>query len=201
MGAVKQLSPRPRLSKDFVLEVKRTRLMEATAQVVSEKGIDGAEVTDLIRKAGVARKTIYDIFSSKDDCLEQTLSWIGERVHQRVGEGLKARAIGNRARVRHGLSALLDFVAEHPDQARFYLLHGPTVSLSIFETAQGSFASLLEPFDVDESARAMVVGGIAEALRHQLSEQPEADPRLLLNGFTDFTTYYVGDSTPVPVAA
>jgi len=201
MGTATAISPRPRLSNDFVVEMKRTRIMESAARVAYEVGIEGAKLSILVREASVARKTFYEIFDGKDDCMEQTLSWVGERAHHAMVEAQAARAIGHTARVRHALDALLGFVAEHPSLAGFYLLHGPTVNLSTFEAAQESFGKLLAPLDFEEPGRELIVGGIAQVLRHHFLKNPEADPRLLKAGLTDFIASFVADSAPQAVAA
>lgn len=163
---------RPRLSKDFILEQKRLRIMEAAARLVSEKGIDGTKVNDLTLGAGVARLTFYEIFVGKDDCLEQTLVWIGNSARLQV---LKASG----KRLAAYPSALLDFVAEHRDQASFYLLHGPSISLPVFEAEQDAFARFL-------GTREMVVGGVAHVLRAHLFKRGDQDPRLLLDDLSAF---------------
>lgn len=176
----------PTLSKEFILDGKRTRVMEAAARSVCERGIHESKISVLVRAAGVARKTFYECFTGKDDCLQQTLCWVGELAHQRIVDAQSARAIGDSARTRHGLAALLDFVAEQPDLARFYLVYGPAVSLSIFEEAQGYFGELLEPLGIEQPFRALLTGSIAETLRRQLVKDPAADPRLQLKALTDF---------------
>ncbi len=199
MPAVKKKSKRPQISKDFILEMKRTRIMDAASRVVCEKGIAGAKVADLTRVGGIGRKTFYEIFDGKDDCLQQTLSWIGERAHRHVVERLADRmAIGDRGRVRNGIDALLDFIAAELDPSRFYLLYGPSVSFPIFEAAQDSLGALLP---LDQTTRTMVVGGLTQRLRGRFVAQPDADPRLLLNGLTDFVLSFEFDAAPRAVAA
>lgn len=174
---------RPVLSKDFVLEGKRIRIMEATARVVSEQGIEGAKVIHLTKAAGVARKTFYESFDGKDDCLEQTLCWVGKSVRREACESV----------VRPGLAAVLDYASAHADRAIFYLLHGPAVSLDIYEAEQDAFADLL---DLEPASAQMVVGGISWTLRRSLTERPTDDPRELLDCFAGLIRDASRASTP-----
>jgi AcrR family transcriptional regulator len=179
---------RPRLSNNFVLERKRVRILEVAAKLVSEKGVDGTKLSDLTRSAGISRLTFYEIFDGKNDCLEQTLSWIGAAVRRQMVDALANTPSDLDALARHGLAALLDFVAERPDQAYFYLLFGPAVSLAIFEAEQKSFSRLLErSLVLDELSQAMVVGGVAWTLRLQLLKRSDQNPRLLLDGLSVLT--------------
>jgi AcrR family transcriptional regulator len=182
----------PTLSKDFILDGKRTRIMETAARAACERGIDGAKVSVLVREAGVARKTFYEIFTGKDDCLQQTLFWVAEAAHGAIVEAGEARAIGRAAHVRHALAALSDFIAEQPDLARFYVVLGPSISLPIFGEVQSYFAELLEPLGMEQTTRAMVVGGITESLRRHFLNGSSSDSRLQLKGHVDFVLLGAG---------
>jgi AcrR family transcriptional regulator len=56
------------LPKDVVLISQRSRLIEATAHCVAEKGYADTSVADIIRRAGVSRTTFYQQFKDKEDC-------------------------------------------------------------------------------------------------------------------------------------
>lgn len=183
---------RPTLSQDFILNAKRIRIMETAARLACEKGIDGIKISVLPREAGVSKETFYDIFTGKDDCLQQTLSWVAEAAHRKIIEARVDYATGQAAHVRHALSGLLEFVAEHPDLARFYVLQGPSVSLPIFDETQAYFAELLEPLGMEGSARAGVVGGITQGLRRHFLSGSSADPRLKLEDLVAFVLLCAG---------
>jgi AcrR family transcriptional regulator len=178
---------RPRLSHDFLLAGKQTRIMDAAARLVSEKGVEGTRVEHLVRGGSVGRKTFYEIFVGKDECLKQTLSWVGTSARDHIVE-----ASGKESTPR--LSALLDFVADHRDRAFFYLLYGPSISLTIFEAEQDAFARLF-------GARELVVGGVAHMLRAHLFKRSEQDPRLLLDGLGAFIAAAPSDDPDARLAA
>ena len=47
----------------------RLRLMHAMATAVAEKGYAGVTIADVVARAGVSKRTFYEHFSSKQDCL------------------------------------------------------------------------------------------------------------------------------------
>jgi AcrR family transcriptional regulator len=56
-------------SPDTALEHEhRRRLLIAMAAVTSDKSFASATIADLVREAGVSKRSFYEHFSSKDDC-------------------------------------------------------------------------------------------------------------------------------------
>jgi AcrR family transcriptional regulator len=47
----------------------RTRLLEGMAQAVAEKGYADTTIADIVREASVSRRTFYEHFASKAECL------------------------------------------------------------------------------------------------------------------------------------
>lgn len=46
----------------------RSRLLEATAHAVAAKGYADTTIADIVREAGVSRRTFYEYFSTKAEC-------------------------------------------------------------------------------------------------------------------------------------
>ena len=66
MGA--QVKPtRPELPREFVAVRKRRRMMDAMAELSAEQGYEATKIADIVRRAGVARKTLYDNFDGKEE--------------------------------------------------------------------------------------------------------------------------------------
>lgn len=59
---------RHQLTRDAVLNSQRGRMLEAIATAVAEKGYAATTVADIIRVAGVSRRTFYEHFADKEDC-------------------------------------------------------------------------------------------------------------------------------------
>ena len=56
------------LDRDVVEASQRTRLLEAVGRAVAERGYAAATIDDVVRRAGVSKKTFYDHFADKQDC-------------------------------------------------------------------------------------------------------------------------------------
>lgn len=174
---------RPRIDRRYVLGLKRVRIMEGTCRAVAEHGVDGAKLADLVREGGVGTRTFYEIFTGTDDCFEQTLSWISGSVQHDALEAINDSGEGVEAVTRSAIAAVLQFVADHPERARFYLIDGPRISLAIFDAEQEAIGG----FFVGERKTAdMVAGGITWALRQHLLERRDEDPRDLLEDLVAF---------------
>lgn len=56
------------LSRQFVLENQRERILQAMVDTVAQRGYGQVAVADVIKAAGVSRRTFYENFKSKEDC-------------------------------------------------------------------------------------------------------------------------------------
>ncbi len=75
------------------------------------RGYRAVTVADIVRRAGIARNTFYDNFSSKEDCFLATQDYAVEESLARVVEAA-ADADGWEALTVAGLGAFLKYVAE-----------------------------------------------------------------------------------------
>lgn len=92
-------------------QLQRARMLLGMAQAVRELGPGQASVSDIVARAGVSRRTFYEEFSGREDCLlaaiEEALRRAAERVipaYRAQGEWLEA--------IRAGLIELLAFLDE-----------------------------------------------------------------------------------------
>ncbi|AOS79814.1 MULTISPECIES: TetR/AcrR family transcriptional regulator [Hydrogenophaga] len=60
--------PRPDASALATAESHDTRLLRALAVVAGEKGLAATTVSDVVREAGVSKRSFYEHFSDKDAC-------------------------------------------------------------------------------------------------------------------------------------
>ena len=86
---------RPALSREFVAGHKRRRIMDAIAELTAEQGYDATKIGDIVRRAGVARKTLYDNFEGKEEVFLSAFDTA-------VDEALRA----DRSRLRRGRGRL-----------------------------------------------------------------------------------------------
>src|ERR1044072_7856553 len=90
-----QLKPtRPVLPREFVAVRKRRRIMDAMAELTAEQGYEATKIAGVVRRAGVARKALYDNFEGKeefflaafDSAIEEMTETIGKACDEAGGE-------------------------------------------------------------------------------------------------------------------
>jgi AcrR family transcriptional regulator len=105
------------LPREHVTEIQRVRILNAMAEVASERGAGAASVAHIVARAGVSRRTFYDLFDDREDCF---LAAFEEAVAQAARTVIPAYDGQTRwrERIRAGLLALLVFCEEEPALAR-----------------------------------------------------------------------------------
>jgi AcrR family transcriptional regulator len=100
------------------VEIQRSRLLAAAAGVVDERGYAHTTVAHMTERARVSRRTFYDLFDDREDCL---LAVFEDAIGLARREVLTAADMAGsewRARVRAGLWAILSFLDREPVLAR-----------------------------------------------------------------------------------
>ena len=109
------------LDRELVAASQRTRLLEAVGRAVSEKGYGGATIDDIVRGAGVSKKTFYEHFRDKEDCFLAAYEAAADELFERVREAHRCQATWLE-RTREGLNAYLHWLAAEPALARVFLI-------------------------------------------------------------------------------
>jgi AcrR family transcriptional regulator len=135
-------SPRPALPREFIALHKQRRIMDALAELTAEQGYEATKISDIVKRAGVARKTLYDNFEGKEEVFLAAFDAARDEVMRRVEEG-GADANGDwQERIEGGLAAFLGFVAEQPTVARMCMIE----ALSATPTTTKRYEDALEAF-------------------------------------------------------
>ncbi|HEV3071704.1 MAG TPA: TetR family transcriptional regulator [Solirubrobacteraceae bacterium] len=121
-GARKRSGQEP-VAPNRVAEIQRQRIIGAMAEVAAEKGAANVTVAHIVARAGISRRTFYEIFEDREACLLAALEEaIGQAAATVVpayrGGGRPDFGAGWRERVRAGLAALLTFLEEEPGLGR-----------------------------------------------------------------------------------
>jgi AcrR family transcriptional regulator len=145
-STTRPLPGRQQLSREFIAQHQRARIITALAQESSEQGYQQVTVADIVSRAGIARNTFYENFRSKEDCFLATQEFAMTAALKRVVEA--AGAFDSWAeRVRAGLTAFLEYVAEEPALARTCMVEalsaGPA-AVERYEKSQQAFVSLFK---------------------------------------------------------
>lgn len=69
-------------------KVSKQNILEATAKVIAEKGLDKTSVDDIIKEAGVSKGSIYFHFKNKDDLLIAGIKYSAEIRITQIKEAL-----------------------------------------------------------------------------------------------------------------
>jgi AcrR family transcriptional regulator len=105
------------LPREHVTEIQRVRILTAMAEVAAERGAGAASVAHIVSRAGVSRRTFYDLFADREDCFLAAFDEAVARAAVTVLAAYRGDARW-RERVRGALLALLVFFEEEPALAR-----------------------------------------------------------------------------------
>src|SRR5919106_1114372 len=102
------------LDRDVVTASQRTRLLEAVGRAVAERGYGAATIDDVVRGAGVSKKTFYEHFADKQDCFLAAYEAASEELRDRYAELMRERRVDGQPRlpveVFHAVVAAVDDV-------------------------------------------------------------------------------------------
>ncbi len=116
----------------YVVEMQRRRLLTAAIELASEKGVQAMTVASVSQRAGVSRKTFYDLFADRESCLLSTFEEAVARAAQAVRPAFEAEGCW-RARMRGGLLALLCFMDEEPALAKLLVVEALSAGPRVIE--------------------------------------------------------------------
>jgi AcrR family transcriptional regulator len=109
-AAPKGLTPaRNGFGRERVVEIQRARILAAMTEVCIERGAGGVTVARLVERAGVSRRTFYEVFEDREECF---LAAFDEGVARASGYVLDVYdpEAGWAERLRMALTALLEFL-------------------------------------------------------------------------------------------
>ena len=118
------------LSREFVTQNQRERLIAGSIAAVSAQGFRETTVTEISAAAGVSRRTFYAYFQTKDEAFLATFDLLEEHLCDAV-EAATDRSWT--AQVRARVAALLGSLAENPDLVRFALAAPPAAGGAVME--------------------------------------------------------------------
>jgi len=183
-------SMRPELPREFVASHKRRRMMEAIAELTADNGYEATKIADIVRRAAVARKTLYDNFDGKEDLFLSAVDSTLTEMRVVIEEACE-RINGNGSpgdKIVAGLEALLEFVAAHPAATRMCMVEAIAATPSsarLYDAGMHGFVELLRNSapggtDLPETIEESLVGGVAWVLQLQIRRgDAERAPELL----------------------
>src|SRR6478609_5200081 len=104
------------------LSVQRRRLLEAAANEFARSGYAEASAEAISRGAGMSKATFYEHFANKEECILALFDVAATEVLEAMAEGTEAAGKDPLQRMRGGLRAFLEILAEHPSESQTLLV-------------------------------------------------------------------------------
>jgi AcrR family transcriptional regulator len=172
-----QVKPtRPVLPREFVAVRKRRRIMDAMAELTAEQGYEATKIADIVRRAGVARKTLYDNFDGKEEVFLGAFDGAVDEVAAQIDVACETAGEEWIDRVAAGLRAFLGCVAEKPAIARMCLVEAMSATPASAQRYDAAVERLVELLrrnapagsGLPETTAETLVGGVAWILHQQI---------------------------------
>lgn len=183
------MSPtRPELPREFVASHKRRRMMDAIAELTAENGYEATKIADIVRRAAVARKTLYDNFDGKEDLFLSAIDASLAEMRLAAEEGCEKADGSAEGGIIAGLEGLLDFIAANPASSRMCLVEAISATPSSARLHDAAIRGFVELFakgapagsDLPETIEESLVGGVAWIIQLQIRRgEAEKAPELL----------------------
>lgn len=177
-----------------VTAMQRSRLLAAAAGAVAEFGWDGASIGRVTERAGVSRRTFYELFENRDECMVAVLENATAQITAQIADANLA-GLSWREHVRGGLWTILCFFERQPALAKVCLVESRRSGGIVLDYRQRIIERLVGIVDEgrNETSRGHepavlaahgVVGGVCEILYAQLLKSDDGPLRELLGELT-----------------
>ncbi|HSK50357.1 MAG TPA: TetR/AcrR family transcriptional regulator [Solirubrobacterales bacterium] len=158
---------RHKLPRDFVQQHQRARLFAALVELVDEKGYPAVSLTQIVKRASVARHTFYEHYEDKEALFLALFDQETELALRVTAEAMEKESGSWEAKVRTGLAALLELMAGDPARARVVLIESQSAgpeALARRAVAWEKFAEMLRTGRDDDPRKADPPGPLEEIL-------------------------------------
>jgi AcrR family transcriptional regulator len=99
--------------QEQIVEIQRARMLAAMVEVAGERGVGNVSVAHVVARAGISRRTFYELFEDREDCFLATFDHALAQAASRVLPAYEAQSTW-REQIRAGLTALLGFLEDEP---------------------------------------------------------------------------------------
>jgi AcrR family transcriptional regulator len=175
---------RPSIRDDLVKKVQRGWVLAAMAKIVCEHGLESATVQQITARAGVTRRTFYELFENREDCFRATFEAALAAAAELASAAYETEGAWVE-RIRGGLLALLEFFDCEPELARLCVLHVTPANPATIARRKEVLAKLAQIIDEGRAVAPAgtepprwcaesIVGGVLAVIQgHFLEESPE----------------------------
>jgi AcrR family transcriptional regulator len=167
-----------------VAEIQRSRLIAAAVRAVEELGYADATVAQITSRARVSRRTFYELFANREECLAEVLEDLVALIESELA-AVDLHGLVWREQVRLGLWVVLSFFDREPVLARVCVVQALQGGPTVLERREEILARLVGVVDEgrSQSGRAGdlspvvaegVVGGVLAVLHARLLRGEES---------------------------
>lgn len=166
-------------------------MFAATADVIAENGYANVTLTEVARRAGIAKGLLWHYFDDRDDLMEQTLAHLGNRIRDAVVDDLAVTApapdvvrevVRRTALLTRTHRAELDAMAQIVQSLR--TADGQQrITIRAYDATYGEHRSLLTRGQAEGSigpgdprVMAVIYQGAIDAMIGYLQAHPDVDP-------------------------
>ncbi|HXB65032.1 MAG TPA: TetR/AcrR family transcriptional regulator [Solirubrobacteraceae bacterium] len=130
--------------------MQRSRLIAGAVQAIDELGHTRVSVGETTKRAGVSRRTFYELFADREECF---VAVIDDAVDAVVAELATLNLNGRvwRERVRAGLASILAFLDREPVLARACVVQAPQAGPRVLARREEALARLATAVDAGRS--------------------------------------------------
>jgi AcrR family transcriptional regulator len=129
-----------------VAEIQRSRLLAGAVSEIDERGYSGTTVAGITGRARVSRRTFYEMFAGREECLGAILEEVTSLIEHELGAANLA-VCSWRERVRRSLWVILSFFDREPVLARVCVvqaLHGGPMVLECRERVLARLTAVVD---------------------------------------------------------
>jgi AcrR family transcriptional regulator len=144
------------MSAGQLVEIQRSRLLSAAVKAVEELGLTDATVAHITSRARVSRRTFYELFANREECLTAMLEEIVGLIREEI-EAAGAVELPWCEQVRAGLWAILSFLDREPALAQVCVVQSSRGGPAVLKRREELLAGLAAV--VDEGRREGSRGG------------------------------------------
>lgn len=148
------------LPREEVVADQRRRLFEALIELVNEHGLGGVRISELVSRAGVSRRSFYEHFPNKEECLLAAFDASRRRLTEAMVRAYDPKMEG-REQVQAIVRALFEATLERPSATRLVCVDVIAAGEAGMER-WGRGAARFERYLGEVFARAPGAGGIPE---------------------------------------
>ncbi|MGZ8802014.1 MAG: TetR/AcrR family transcriptional regulator [Mycobacterium sp.] len=171
-----------------VLASVADRLLDGLASSIGERGYRDTTVADIVRHARTSKRTFYEQFASKEDCLIELLRRNNADLIASIQAAVDAQADWQ-LQIRQAVSAYVDHIEARPAVTLSWIREAP---------ALGAVARPLHRLAMDHLTDMLVTLTDSPGFRRaQLTPTSRPMGLILLGGLRELTAHFVEDGGDV----